>query len=355
VATTFNPGPDPYDGLAMCPSLTTALAARAGKDVVTYQPADSGAGGMELRINGTQTALATGGVNLPAGGRVVKSPADDGIEILFPDGTVLIANPGWWASAGKWYLNVQTGRTRAEEGIMGAIADGSWLPALPSGESLGAMPASLHQRFVVLNQFADAWRVTPDTSLFDYAPGTSTATFTLAGWPSENSPCAPPGGGPSAQIGPALAQAACKGLVEANARDDCVFDVLVTGDTGFAKTHLDSQRIRAGATITMLAGDSSTSMIGAPVTFTAMVALLASEAKGAPAGAVQFSVDGTPAGDPVRLDANGRATWTTPALTLGARQIAATYLVPANVAGSLPSDSATEIHTVTPWWSGPPK
>jgi hypothetical protein len=352
VATTFNPGPDPYDGLAMCPSLTTAIAARAGKDIVTYQPADSDASVMQLRINGALTTLSADGVSLTGGGRVIRSPAGDGIEIQFPDGTVLIAIPGWWASAGKSYLNVQTGRTRAAEGIMGAIAEGSWLPALPNGESLGAMPGSLHQRFVDLNQtFANAWRVTPDTSLFDYAPGTSTATFTLVSWPSENSQCALPGSKPAATVETAVAQSACKGLNEERARDDCVFDVLVTGDTRFAKTHLISQSIRTGGTTTTAAGDSSTSMVGSPVTFTAMVAFLASEAKGSPAGTVQFSIDGKRAGDLVKLDTSGRAIWTTPALALDVHQVEATYVVSPKPSGLLPSSSGTIVHKIVPWWS----
>ncbi|MGH9423407.1 MAG: Ig-like domain-containing protein, partial [Thermoanaerobaculia bacterium] len=218
------------------------------------------------------------------------------------------------------------------------------------------MPDSLHQRFADLNQtFADAWRVTPETSLFDYAPGTSTATFTLANWPSENSSCALPGGEPATPADQSVAQAACSAINDEKARDDCVFDVLVSGDTGFAKTHLISQSIRAGATMTTVAGDASTSMIGEPVTFTATVAFLSSEANGIPAGAVRFFVDGNSAGEPVKLDATGRAKWTTTALTLDAHQISATYIVPAESAGLLPSSSAPEGHTVTPLWSNDPR
>ena len=48
------------------------------------------------------------------------------------------------------------------------------------------MPASLQDRYAVLyKKFADSWRVTDKTSLFVYAPGTSTKTFTDRGWPAE--------------------------------------------------------------------------------------------------------------------------------------------------------------------------
>ena len=73
---------------------------------------------------------------------------------------------------------------------MGRIPPGTWLPALPSGATVGPKPASLHDRYVALYRtFADAWRVTDETSLFEYAPGTSTKTFTDPDWPAEKPPC----------------------------------------------------------------------------------------------------------------------------------------------------------------------
>jgi lysyl endopeptidase len=56
------------------------------------------------------------------------------------------------------------------------------------------MPTDLHQRYLDLyKNFGDFWRVTDKTSLFDYAPGTSTATFTQPTWPPQNPPCSVPG------------------------------------------------------------------------------------------------------------------------------------------------------------------
>ena len=161
--------------------LNTAVAARVGSHRVTYQPNISGVpdpSGMQLRVDGILKTLGPDGINLGSGGRVIKAPAGDGIEINFPDETVLLVTPGYWNSQSKWYLSVSILNTRAKEGIMGAVPPGSWLPALPNGNSVGPKPASLHQCYVDLYQtFADAWRVTNSTSLFDYAPGTSTSTF----------------------------------------------------------------------------------------------------------------------------------------------------------------------------------
>jgi len=349
IATTFNPGPNPYTGLATCVSLNTAVAVRVGTHRVTYQPNISGVpdpSGLQLRVDGVVTALGAQGLDLGSDGRVVKSPDGNGIEIDFPDGSVLIVTPGWWASQSKWYLNVSVFHTTASEGIMGAIAPGSWLPALPNGTSPGPMPAALHDRYVVLNQkFADAWRVTQATSLFDYAPGTSTATFTLQNWPLENPPCVIPESTPVKPVGVAVAQRACRAVVGKNRKEDCVFDVRITGNTGFAKTYLLSQKIQAGSTTTTMTADQDSTQIGEWVTFTAIVAPNASASRRIPTGTVQFILDGAKVGKPVKLDSKGRATWETSRLKVGTHRVAASY-IPSQDSVFLASTSLEKFHFV---------
>jgi hypothetical protein len=348
-ATTFNPGPDPYDGLATCVSINTAVAARVGTHRVTLQPNLSGVpdpSGLQLRVDGVLTKLGANGLDLGSGGRVMAS-AGGAVRIDFPDGTVLLVTPGWWVSQRKWYLNVSVFHTTALEGTMGTSAPGSWLPALPNGTSLGSMPASLHQRYVDLNQtFADAWRVTPQTSLFDYAPGTSTATFTLSGWPKENPPCVIPGQPPVKPLDPQAAQRACRLILDKNRNADCVFDVRVTGETGFAKTYLLTQQIQAGSTTTTMNDDKDPTPVGEPVTFTATVARTAAGGSGVPTGTVQFVLDGSKVGAPIKLDSSSRATWTTSSLKAGNHQVAAGY-IPARNSVFLASSSLNEPHTVT--------
>jgi hypothetical protein len=113
------------------------------------------------------------------------------------------------------------------------------------------MPISLHDRFVDLNQrFANAWRVTDSTSLFDYAPGTSTATFTMTNWPPENAPCAIPATIPVLPASLLVAQTACRLVTGEHQHDNCVFDVMVTGNTGFATTYVLSQSLQANPSTT---------------------------------------------------------------------------------------------------------
>ena len=279
----------------------------------------------------------------------MKSAAGDGIEIEFPNGVHLSLVPGWWGPPhNKWYINLDAVNFSARQGIMGNIAPDSWLPALPNGTSLGRKPDKLHQRYLDLyRRFADAWRVDGRTSLFDYAPGTSTATFTLPGWPPERGTCTiPRSPEPVAKpLDRLTAQKACRGIVGKSMNADCVFDVMVTGDTGFAKTYLLTQQLRGSATTIFVNDDQDPSQVGAPVKFTASVVRTAA-GTGSPAGTVQFTLDGSRVAAPVKLDSRGVATWTTSSLNIGAHQVAASY-VPEQDSVFLAADSPDEPHTVS--------
>jgi hypothetical protein len=255
IATTFNPGPDPHDGLATCVSLNNAVAARVGKHRVTYEPNLNGVpdpSGLQLRVDGVLTTLGQAGLDLGNRARITKTTAPGGIQIDFPDRSVLLVTPGFWVSQQKWYLSVDPLPRPDSVGIAGAIPSGSWLPALPDGTSMGPMPRSLHDRYVALYQtFADSWRVTDTTTLFDYAPGTSTNTFTMRNWPLENPPCVIPAITPVAPVSETVANQACRLVTSVNARNNCVFDVMVTGNTGFATTYEQTQDLEPNLSTTI--------------------------------------------------------------------------------------------------------
>jgi hypothetical protein len=236
VATTAN----------TCVSLNSAVAARVGKHKVTYEPNLSGQpdpSGLQLRIDHTLITLDPNGMRLGDGGRIVPTSTPGGLEVDFPDDTVLFVTPGWWASQSKWYLNVNVVPQQRARGLVGNVPERSWLPALPDGTSMGPAPTSAHQRYVELyGRFADAWRVTDKTSLFDYAPGTSTDTFTMRGWPPETGGCDIPGtvraGGATEEV----AREACKGVPGDPA--NCIFDVKVTGLANIANTYAASRNVQ---------------------------------------------------------------------------------------------------------------
>ena len=253
-------GPNGYTGLTSCVSLNSAVAVRFGNERITYQPNANGElnpQGLQLRVNGKLIQMSPDGVTLENGGRIIPSTATGGIQIGAPGGSAVIVTPGWWDHYQLWYLNIDTRFLRATQGVMGALAPGSWLPALPDGTSLGTKPTDLQQRYEDLyDQFGKAWRVTDTTSLFDYTPGTSTGTYTIESWPNGESPesCllpletpGPLGNPPLETLSLQAAQPYCQDIVDEEWRDNCLQDVMVTGEPGFAATYLLSQAIESNA------------------------------------------------------------------------------------------------------------
>jgi Bacterial Ig-like domain (group 3) len=344
VSTTSTVGPNGHTGLTTCVSLNTAVAARVGKHRISYQPDGSG-NDLQLRVDGVVTAIPQNGLNLGLDGKVTK--AGDGIKINFPNGTVLVATPLFWSSYQVWYLNVNVHHTTAVMGVMGAITSGTWLPRLPDRSSLGPKPAALNQRYNDLYvKFADAWRVTNSTSLFDYAPGTSTATFTISSWPMQNAQCVIPQITPVRPAEAQIARDLCRNVVDKNRQANCIFDVTVTGEHGFAKLYLNTERVLAGLTTTIVSADKDHSNYRQGVVFTASILRELSRARRAPTGTVQFFVDGERAGRPITLNASGRASWKTAALKYGEHKISASY-APTQEGGFLASSSTDIIHIVT--------
>ncbi len=349
VGTTFFPGANGHTGLATCVSLNTAVAAQVGSQRISYQPGLDGVpdpSGLELRVDGNLVTLGASGINLADGGRITPTSANGGLRVTFPSGASLVVTPGWWSSQSKWYMNVNLYNTLASEGTLGALAPGSWLPALPDGSSLGPRPTAIADRYRVLNQtFADAWRVTNASSLFDYAPGSSSADFALPSWPLDSPPCEVPQQPPADPLDLAAAQAACAPISNENRNANCVFDVQVTGEVGFAATYLATQRLEIGGTQMVISDDQNPTQVGSAASFTASLARLAGRDGATPAGLVQFKLDGNNAGNPIALDAAGRAVWSTNSLSLGEHKIAASY-IPANGTNFLASSSPEIVHTV---------
>ena len=258
VVTSFVPGTNPYTGLQSCVSLNTAAALRVGKRRISYQPG-KGDQRMEIRIDGKQVSLPAGGISLGAGSSIASAAAGGGIDVKSADGTHVLITPNFWSSQGYWYLNVDVLKTPALEGTMGYIMAGNWLPLGPNGATFGPKPAALLARWTLLNQsFANAWRVTSANSLFDYAAGTSPATYADPAWPakpgegcsaSPGAPSIPAAGRPS--IRPLDRQKAaeiCRPAIKDKALfDACVFDAMVMGDAGVGEAYKRTLAARAAA------------------------------------------------------------------------------------------------------------
>jgi hypothetical protein len=211
---------------------------------------------------------------------------------------------------------------------------------------MGPMPRALHDRYIDLyEKFGSAWRVTDSTSLFDYAPGTSTSDFTLLDWPLENPPCELPDMPQVTPLDLTTAQMACASITVPNSRANCVFDVMVTGEVGFAETYILTQKIEDGATRPTVMDDRDPSRYKETVNFIATVVRSSDREGVKPTGTVQFMLDGNNVGEPIKLDANGRVVWSTSDLNIGNHKIAVNY-TPTSGSVFLASGSVQISHTV---------
>lgn len=242
VQTTFTPPANPYTGLASCVSLNTAVALRVGKHRVTYQQLHSTEKNLELRVDGSLVGLGSGPIDFGNGNVIAKAGSGNALNVKLADGTSVKIRPYFWSSQGYWYIDVDVIRTSAREGMLGPVFKGDWLPRAPDGSSYGPRPASLADRHLVLNKkFANDWRVSKTTSLFDYATGTSTANFTDTNWPPESGkPCETslPSNPPLKRPNPELAKRVCSDIKDDTLRANCVFDVTVMGDADAAAGYL---------------------------------------------------------------------------------------------------------------------
>jgi hypothetical protein len=354
---------DSYSGLTACVSLNTAIAARVGSHRIAFQPPFANwepRARYRFLLDGKPMLLTAEGIDLE-GHRVSGFDADGemGLRVDFAHNAVLMVTPRLWSSYGIRYLDVNVSNTQADEGIMGRIPEGSWLPALRNGATVGPRPRDLYERYVQLYRtFADSWRVNDITSLFVYEPDTSTATFTDVDWPPApvlGDDEAPPVAGcklkPGFQqpitpilksIDVAEARKICGDVTMDDLHDSCVFDVATTGDPAFAEGYRFAQELKLESTTVQIVGDKSQTEVGEPLVVTAIVAPLTS-GRPTPAGSVTFVVDGVAAGGPVKLDAEGRASFTTADLTVGEHKLRVTYAPDRKYR---PSGSPNLLHTV---------
>jgi len=344
---TANPITDGYSGLTSSVSVNTAVAARVGSHRISYQPSEQGGSSpLQFFLDGKPAELSRAGIDLE-GHRVSTFDAGGGmgLRVDYAHGAVLTVAARLWHI---WILDIHVSHTQADEGIMGSIPEQTWLPTLPSGATVGPKPKKLHDRYIALYKtFADAWRVTDKTSLFVYARGTSTKTFTDRDWPAEKPPSILkpqfkiPGAPTSVNIPVAEAEQICKGVTMADLHANCVFDVATTGDKDFAKAYLLQQNLRLHGSTVQIMGDKERTRPGEPLVVTAIVLPMTS-GRPTPTGSITFLVNETAAGRPVELDKEGRAHLKTSSLSPGTHRMRAVYR-PSTEKGSYHSSSSPSL------------
>ena len=261
-----------------------------------------------------------------------------GLRVDYLNDAVLMVTPHFWNSHSLWYLNISVSRTQANDGLMGIIPKDTWLPLLPSGASVGPMPQSLNERYNTLYKtFANAWRVTDKSSLFVYAQGESTNSFTDRDWPSGQPPCnlKPQFEIPGVPILEGMpvekAKQVCQLVTDNGLHQDCVFDVATTGDEAFARAYQITQEVKRKATAVQIVAS------GAGEVTATVSPLRGKEPK--PKGKVIFYVDNTATSQAIALDEKGRAHWKIKHPEKDSCRIKAVY-IPADPSVSSQSTSA---------------
>lgn len=214
-------------------SINTAIAAKVGSHRVGVYMTGSG---LQARVDGTVADLTAGAKDLGGGARIAA--VSKGFEIDLADGTQI-----WTLSVGQYGINAQVKPSAALQtsgvGLLGVIVPGGLgVPALPDGSRLPAATSAAQRKDTINGQFADAWRLTDSATLFDYDAGKSTSSYTVKPFPKN-----PKYGAVSDLTADqaAAGASACSAITDPGLHDNCVFDVGVTGQAGFADTYQATQ------------------------------------------------------------------------------------------------------------------
>ena len=209
-------------------AISTAIAAKVGNHRVgVYMTGDA----LQAHLDGQIVDLSTRPIDLGGGASI--SSFKNGFEVNFPDGTRL-----WTMSEGYGiFVQIKPSATleASGSGLLGPIVPGGMgVPALPDGSRLPAATSVTQRGDILYGQYADAWRVTDSTTLFDYETGKSTASYTIKPYPVAGKVVTLPDLSASQT---AAGNSACSAITDSTLHDDCVFDVGVTGQIGFASSY----------------------------------------------------------------------------------------------------------------------
>lgn len=234
----------PSDGADV--TIGTAVAVKVnGHRVGFYAMAG---GPPEIHLDGAVIAAANAGsADLGSGAKL--STYQRGYELDLPDGT-----KAWALSIGKWGINLlvspSTSLRSTGVGLIGraAAASGFKIPSPPDGSTF-TKPANAHERYHDLYAvLAPGWRVTAATSIFDYAAGKTTDSYTLAAFPLETAPQSIDDLDPAAVLS---AKATCATVSDPDLLDQCAYDVAVTGSTEYVTLYDTTETFEAEGTTSL--------------------------------------------------------------------------------------------------------
>ena len=213
---------EPY-GDSRLVSVNTAVAVGTADHRITLTLADEDE---PVRIDGEVVALD----DLRGEGRTLG----DGTEVA-----VRLTSLQVRSEAGDLVTAYGLGGSRLDVYVDDAGEDGGWEGLFGDGDGTagsdlvpqgGDEAVDPDDTEALYGDFADSWRVTDETSLFDYADGEDTETFTDLTFPDERATLA---GLDPTQRG--IAELVCEAaaIVDPASYDDCVLDYALTGEADF--------------------------------------------------------------------------------------------------------------------------
>jgi hypothetical protein len=228
----------PYPGSKWV-SVTTAAALRLAGDRVVVFADDP----LQVRVNGRPVLVTAHGLRTPGGGRIrMLAPEATGLpaklEATWPDGTF---SQIWVMGDSGLVVLMSPAATRAGTltGLLGNADGRKTNDVVIRGGPKIPLELSSHntrgRAYRLFRRYADSWRVSQRTSLFDYAPRQSTRTFTDRRFPAP-APWFKIAAADKRRL--AKAQRVCRRMKikDSAVEADCVVDVLLTGDFDFAAT-----------------------------------------------------------------------------------------------------------------------
>lgn len=261
-------------------AVNTALAARVGRTVVEIDSASNH--GVSVLINrhrfrGGQARLAGGGrvtlgevglIQLPPGVSLntlcAKFLAGTGLckllqallgttstaTVRWPDGTTLtVSNSDTSPDAQHWApaLSSQIHVSKQRYGHLTGLLGNTGVPAAREFLSRQGKPFTFTDLeaggAALYRGFGASWRITQHESLFAYARGKNTRSYTILNFPRSSFDT---GGAPTGDRQDAAAACAAVGAKAPKVKQACEYDILATGDNGFAAGAVKLQQTVTG-------------------------------------------------------------------------------------------------------------
>jgi hypothetical protein len=212
----------PFDNSAFI-SVMTQIAAAIGSDRVTF-----GIGRADtVWVDGAAAALGVGTSMSLSGGQLTQLSSDS-YELTWNTGeTLTVTNEGTYLD-----LNVGLGSGDGPGSVAGLLGPNEGIAndfTLPDGTELQEPISSTE----LYQTFANSWRIPQQFSLFDYATGQTTATFTDPTFPAQAPSLADL---PASVVAQAASVVAAAGITIPALQSIVELDYIETGDPGIVTT-----------------------------------------------------------------------------------------------------------------------